>query len=171
MVCVLAGFLLAIGLMSQAKQSRAENEAIYDVTAQSLAPGLKSLLILEDDPDFSEMLRLFLEDNSFKVTCVANGVEGLRQVLSNDFDIIICDLVMPNLPGDMFYRAVERTKKRLCKRFVFITGHRSEPKWHEFLSKVGGPVLEKPFKMADLVSTIQTLLTENALQSSDEDAK
>jgi DNA-binding response OmpR family regulator len=156
--------------MSRVKETSAQDEAVYDLTAQSLAPGVKSMLILEDDPDFSEMLRLFLQDSSFKVTCVANGVDGLRQVMNNDFDVIVCDLVMPNLPGDMFYRAVERTKKRLCKRFVFITGHRSEPKWHEFLSKIGGPVLEKPFKMADLVSTIQTLLTENALQSPDGDS-
>jgi DNA-binding response OmpR family regulator len=153
--------------MAPTKQKTGEIETVYDVTAQSIAPGLKSLLILEDDPALSEMLRLFLEAHSFKVTCVANGVEGLRQVMSTDFDIIACDLVMPNLPGDMFYLAVERTKKHLCKRFVFMTGHKTEPKWHAFLSKVGGPVLEKPFAMSDLLSVMQTVLTENALRSPD----
>jgi len=156
--------------MAQTKQTKGETEIVYDLTAQSLAPGVKSLLILEDDHDFAEMLRLFLEDHSFKVTCVANGVEGLRQIMGHDFDIILCDLVMPNLPGDMFYLAVERTKKLLCKRFVFMTGHRSDPKWHGFLSKVGGPVVEKPFAMTDLLSTIQTALTENALTSPDPDS-
>lgn len=153
---------------TRVKQSNAQSEAVYDLTAQILPPRVRSLLILEDEQAFSQMLALFLEDHSFKVTCVSNGVEGLRQVMSNDFDIIVCDLVMPNLPGDMFYRAVERTKKELCKKFVFITGYRSDPKWHAFLSKVGGPVLEKPFEMSDLLSTIQTLLTENALQAPDE---
>lgn len=156
--------------MAPTKQRKDEPEKVYDLTAQSLAPGPKSLLILEDDLAFSEMLRLFLEDHSFKVTCVANGVEGLRQVMSTDFDIIVCDLVMPNLPGDMFYLAVERTKKYLCKRFVFMTGHKTELKWHAFLSKIDGPVMEKPFAMADLVSVIQTVLTENALKSPDTDS-
>lgn len=145
-------------------QSRANpNEKIHDLTEQSVVPGVKSVLILEDDPAFSEVLRIFLESHSLKVTCVVNGVDGLRHVLASDYDIILCDLVMPNLPGDMFYLAVERTKKHLCKRFVFMTGHRSDPGWGGFLSKVAGPVLGKPFALTELLSTIQTVLTENAL--------
>ena len=141
-------------------------EKVHDLSEESIAPGVKSLLILEDDLTFGEMLRVFLESNSFKVTLVTDGVEGLRRVMSTDFDIILCDLVMPNVPGDMFYMAVERIKKYLCKRFVFMTGHKTDAKWTGFLSKVDGPVLGKPFTLPDLLSTIQSLLTENALNGS-----
>ena len=138
-------------------------EKVHDLTEESIAPGVKSLLMLEDDLAFADMLRVFLESNSFKVTLATDGVAGLHRVLTADFDIILCDLVMPNVPGDMFYVAVERTKKHLCKRFVFMTGYKTDPKWNGFLSKVGGPVMAKPFALADLLSTIQTVLTENAL--------
>jgi DNA-binding response OmpR family regulator len=152
--------------MSSLKQKTGPCEQVHDLTEQSIPPGVKSVLMLEDDLDFAEMVRLFLESYDYHVTCVSNGVDGLRQVMAKEFDIILCDLVMPTLPGDMFYLAVERTKKRLCKRFIFMTGHKTDPQWSGFLSKVTGPTLGKPFALAELLSTIQTVLTENALGDS-----
>lgn len=149
--------------MARQYQPSDPSEKIHDLTRESVGPGEKSVLILEDDCDFSSLLRVFLESESFRVTCVSSGVEGLHQVMNQDFDIILCDLVMPSVPGDMFYLAVERARKHLCKRFVFMTGHKSDPKWGGFLAKVTGPVMSKPFALADLLSTIQTVLTENAL--------
>ena len=71
---------------------------------------MKTVLMLEDDPHCTKLLREFLESHSFRVTCVTNGADGVRQILDQDFDILLCDLFMPHLPGDMFYKAVERTK-------------------------------------------------------------
>ena len=145
-------------------QQRADSiEKVHDLTQESIAPGVKSLLMLEDDLKLAEMIRVFLEAHLFKVTWVTDGVEGLRQVMTTDFDIILCDLVMPNVPGNMFYLAVKRIKKRLSDRFVFMTGYKADPNWNEFLAKVNGPVIGKPFALADLLSAIQTVLTENAL--------
>ena len=142
-------------------------EVVYDLTAQSISPGVRSVLILEDDLALAEIVRVFLEHHSYRVTCVASGVEGLRQILAKDFDIILCDLNMPNLPGDMFHLAVERARKHLCQRFIFMTGNASNPIWRRFLSKVSGPILEKPFCLKELVSAIQTLLTERALEDAE----
>ena len=149
--------------MSVWRQRTDSIEKVHDLTKESVAPGVKSLLMLEDDLALAGMLRVFLESHSFEVTWVTDGVEGLRRAMATDFEIILCDLVMPNVPGDMFYLAVERTKKHLCRRFIFMTGHKTDPKWNGFLSKVDGPVVAKPFAPADLLSTIQTVLTENAL--------
>jgi len=139
-------------------------EKVHDLTQESIAPGVKSLLMLEDDLKVAEMIRVFLEAHSFKVTWVTDGVEGLRHAMTTDFDIILCDLVMPNVPGNMFYLAVKRIKKHLCNRFVFMTGYKTDPNWNGFLSKMDCPVIGKPFALADLLSSIQTVLTENALK-------
>src|SRR5215813_2760786 len=116
-------------------------EVVYEMPRGSVAPRLKSVLMLEDDLALAEMIRVFLQSHSFRVTHVTNGAEGLRKILDNDFDIVLCDMVMPNLPGDMFYLAVERTKKHLCRRFVFMTGHHANPKYDEFIRQVKGPML------------------------------
>src|SRR5437016_3136085 len=118
----------------------------------------KKILLLEDDREFATMLRVYLEDEAFKVTEVENGVEGLRKVMAGDFDIILCDMLMPNLAGDMFYMAVERTKPQLAKRFIFMTGHRGDPKWDAFVRKIGGVMLFKPFELHVLLETIHLVL-------------
>jgi hypothetical protein len=61
----------------------------------------------------------------------------------------------------MFYLAVERTKPHLCKRFIFMTGHRGDPKIDEFIRRVKGLMLWKPFEMYMLTEAIQTVLKKN----------
>ena len=63
-------------------------------------------------------LKEALEIQGYVVTVASNGAEGLKKILATDFSIILCDTVMPNFPGDMFYLAVERVRPRLCQRFV-----------------------------------------------------
>lgn len=115
---------------------------------------IKSLLLLDDDVNLADTLKELLESHNFVVTVVRNGVEGLKEIMAMDFDVIMCDLMMPNMPGDMFYLAVERTKPHLCKRFVFITGHSENPKIAEFLGKVNGVILYKPVESEELVRAV-----------------
>lgn len=137
-------------------------EVVYEMPREPVKPRFKSVLMLEDDLALAEMIRVFLDSNYYRVTHVTNGADGLRKILDHDFDILLCDMVMPNLPGDMFYLAVERTKKHLCSRFVFMTGHQANPKYDEFIRKVKGPMLWKPFLMADLLSMLERTMEKNS---------
>lgn len=114
----------------------------------------KKVLLLEDDPAFKEIMSDFLDETGFKVVAVQNGVEGVHQVLASDFEVILCDMMMPTLPGDMFFRAVERMRPHLCERFVFMTGHRNNTKVNDFISNVNGTILTKPFHVDDLLEMI-----------------
>jgi two-component system cell cycle sensor histidine kinase/response regulator CckA len=94
---------------------------------------------------------------AYRVTVVPTGVEGMQQILASDFDAIVCDMVMPNFPGDMFYLAVQRARPHLCKRFVFMTGHHDNPKIAQFIQEVRGMVLWKPFEMRQLFDALETV--------------
>jgi len=96
----------------------------------------------------------FLSESGFEVVAVQNGVEGVHQVLASDFEVILCDMMMPTLPGDMFFRAVERMRPHLCDRFVFMTGHRGNVKVNEFIDNVNGTILTKPFHVDDVLEMI-----------------
>jgi CheY-like chemotaxis protein len=117
-----------------------------------------SLLLLEDNEDLADSLREFLELYSCSTVHVTNGVDGLRKIMVTDFDAILCDMVMPQFPGDMFYRAVQRVKPSLCERFVFMTGHRADPKWDAFIRQIDGLILWKPFQIHELVGALQAVL-------------
>lgn len=118
----------------------------------------QSILLLEDDLPLAEMLRSSLESNGFIVETVENGADGIRKILEKEFNLIICDMVMPHLPGDMFYTAVSRINPDLCRRFIFMTGFTADPKYDAFIRKVNGTMLWKPFPVSDLLNVIKIKL-------------
>jgi DNA-binding response OmpR family regulator len=123
---------------------------------------IKSILLLDDDVDLADTLKKLLESHNFLVTTVGNGVEGVREIMRFDFDLIMCDMMMPHMPGDMFYFAVERTKPHLCPRFIFITGFPDKPEVVHFLSGLqDAVVLHKPVSNDELVRTISFVLKRN----------
>lgn len=126
---------------------------------------IKSILLLDDDEELADTLKLLLESRDFVVTTVNDGADGLREVLSLDFDVIICDLMMPTIPGDMFYLAVKKLKPLLAERFLFVTGHAGNPKVDSFLKNIDGLVVFKPVLADDLLRMISLVLqrTQKAL--------
>lgn len=122
---------------------------------------IRSVLLLDNDRELALTLRELLEARNFVVTTVENGVDGLREVINLDFDVIICDLMMPQMPGDMFYLAVQRAKPHLCKRFIFITGFSGNPRVERFLSRAEGISLNKPIGIEDLVQAISYVIKQS----------
>lgn len=125
----------------------------------------RKILLVEDDPAFQEIMKDFLTENGYDVVAVNNGVEGVHKVLASDFEVILCDMMMPTLPGDMFYRAVERIRPHLCSRFVFMTGHRGNQKVNEFIQAVRGTILTKPFHIDDLLELIAFVQVRMAIEA------
>ena len=128
-------------------------------------PACKKVLLLEDDPTFKELMATFLRESGYEVVAVNNGVEGVHQILASEFEVILCDMMMPTLPGDMFFRAVERMRPHLCDRFIFMTGHSGNPKVNDFISTVRGSVLTKPFQVDDLLEMIAFIQVRSAVRA------
>ena len=141
--------------MSDKTKSTGFGEKTHDLDQVAQWAGRRKVLIVDDDVAFADVIRTNLEQAGYKVEVAADGVQGIKKVMVEDFTAILCDMVMPNLAGDMFYVAVERVKPHLCKRVVFITGHRGDKKIDEFIRKVHGIVLWKPFQPHVLIETIQ----------------
>ena len=124
--------------------------------------GFKKVLLLEDDRHFSTFLQELLTFRNYKVTAVPNGVDGVREILKADFDVIICDMLMPTMPGDMFYLAVKRTKPHLCERFIFITGNSANERIRDFIQQTNGVLLAKPFRVDDLTAALKKIESTTA---------
>jgi len=150
--------LTAVRLASQLPRPRVEvAEAQPETTSSETKPRFETVLIVEGDPQFSEHLHSFLESQSFYVTCVSDATEALRQMASTDFDLILTEMVLPGHSGEDFYNEVERVTPELCRRFIFMTGHEAERRTDNFIRRSGAPMLWKPFTLADLLSTVQTV--------------
>lgn len=114
----------------------------------------KHLLVVEDNAELARIYRELFQAHGYEVSLAGNGVSGLKFILDNPVDAIICDLSMPQLEGDMFHMTVQRVRPELGGRFVFLTGNSDNPKYAEFLEKVTCPVLYKPVAVDKLLETL-----------------
>ncbi len=137
---------------TQAKMPGVEKPPEY-----AFRPSQRALL-LEDRDDFREVLQDYLISRSFQVTSVSSGVEGLREILKDPFDLIICDMMMPELGGEMFYWAVTRMRPAAGPRFIFFTGHQNDPRMKFFFERAKATVLFKPFKLDALDAAIREVV-------------
>ncbi len=136
-----------------------ENPPVDEVTpapetAGGAIVGRGRVLLLDDDAAFEGIIEDFLVENGFTVVAVQNGREGIEAVMGGDFALVLCDMSMPTMPGDMFYRAVERIRPDLCERFIFMTGYRGDASKSDFIKSINGYVLPKPFHLQDLLDSI-----------------
>ena len=151
--------------MRRLRRRTPENHEIKTLTidaekygeATPSGPALR-VLLLDDREDFRNVLRDYLLDRSYQITSVNSGVEGLREVMNGAFDLILCDMMMPRMGGEMFYWAVTRVRPGTRQRFIFFTGHRNNPALEDFFRKINATVLFKPFPLARLDSTIRDVL-------------
>ena len=123
-----------------------------------MAGSAGKVLLLDDREDFREVLRDHLVSRFYEVTSVPSGVEGVREISKCAFDLIICDMMMPQMGGEMFYWAVTRLRPATARRFLFFTGHRNQPDIEFFFNRVKATVLLKPFNLSELDSTIRDIL-------------
>jgi CheY-like chemotaxis protein len=118
----------------------------------------RKVLLLEDRDDFQEVIRDYLISCSYDVISVNSGIDGLREIMNKGgFDLILCDMMMPQMGGEMFYWAVTRVRPATRERFIFFTGHKNNPRIEFFFRRVNATVLYKPFKLSVLDSAIRDI--------------
>ena len=119
---------------------------------------MTSILLIDDGVGLRAESQALMDAPDFVVTPARNGAEAVREVLETDFDVIICNMEMSQMPGEMFYRAVERVKPALCKRFIFIADAATTRRAEDFIENVEGLLLFKPVKISHLMRMV-TLAT------------
>jgi CheY-like chemotaxis protein len=130
---------------------------------------INTILVVDDDVELAMMYQELLGTEGFKVETAPNGVDALKFIMSDTADAIICDIMMPHMPGDMFYVAVERVRPELCNRFIFVTSYEGNPKIESFFKTNNSIVLYKPVTLGKLMGTLnvlnQRILTEETKNS------
>jgi DNA-binding response OmpR family regulator len=119
---------------------------------------LKAILLVDDDKQLAHALQWILADENFLVDMAFDGEEALLKVKINEYDAVICDLMMPRLRGDEFYLRAKEMRPTLEDRFIFITGFAADPKIALFLTKHDVKYLVKPFPVQGLIDCVKELL-------------
>jgi len=114
------------------------------VSGASPRPPGKRVLVVDDELPLARALKLVLRHH--EVTTVHDGREAYALLESGqDFDVILCDLMMFGMTGAELYRRITALRSELASRFIFMTGGTFTEQSHAFLESSGNPVLRKPF--------------------------
>ncbi len=122
------------------------------------ATEFKAVLLVDDDKQLAVALQWILADENFFVDVAYDGEEALLKVTANDYDAIICDMMMPRVRGDEFYLKAKEMKPELTDRFIFITGFAADPQLNLFLTRNDVKYLIKPFPVQGLINCVRQLL-------------
>jgi DNA-binding response OmpR family regulator len=114
-----------------------------------------SILIVEDDPSIRRLVRTVLLRQGYKVEIAADGMEALSKLGLADYDVIILDLMMPNLDGFSFLIAMSRSTPERLKR-VIITSAASPAMISDRLRGIPYDLLPKPFDIHELITRVRS---------------
>lgn len=121
----------------------------------------KSILIIDDDNKLNELLQEYLGKNNFITTAVENPKDGLVKLKNNYFDLIILDVMLPEMDG---FETVKQIRKDHETPIVMLTAR------GEVTDKVVGlelgadDYLPKPFEPRELLARIQSVLRRSELK-------
>ena len=116
------------------------------------------VLVVDDEPGLRQSLGLLLSDAGYEVVSESDSRRALERALAEPFDLILCDVRMPELDGPSLYRLLAQQQPQLCRRFIFLTGDTLEPATQAFLAQSGAPCLPKPFTSAEARRAIRRVL-------------
>jgi two-component system, cell cycle sensor histidine kinase and response regulator CckA len=129
----------------------------------SLAPAATPLrrarvLVIDDEPLVGKLVARLLE-KAHDVTVTESGRQALGLIESGtEFDVVFCDLMMPEMTGMAVYEAVLARAPKLAARFVFMTGGAFTASARDFLEQVAQQHVEKPFRGAAIEDAIRRVL-------------
>ena len=114
--------------------------------------------MIDDEPSVASALALLLSKDGYSVDTADNGALALTLLQSHRYDVLLCDLLMPELDGKGFYAALTEQYGSLRQRVIFLTGDTLSGDSTVFLQQCGQPWLPKPCTAAAVRSAIQQML-------------
>ena len=121
----------------------------------------KQILVVDDDELTVKLLRKVLEAWDARVEVAQNGKEALAKLASGNFDLMVCDIRMPEMTGQELFRHIQDNAYLPPQRILFLTGEKSSAV-KQFLDNSGCYYLYKPLQFLDFSSQVQALLSGEA---------
>ena len=131
----------------------------------------KKILIIEDDADIRNLIRLNLTREGYDVASAEDGEEGLRLARKDQFDLMILDLMLPNMNGLDVCRAVRADEKMRGTGILIVTAKDDEADIVTGLELGADDYLVKPFNVRVLTARVRAVLRRQSGLPAHEDDK
>lgn len=138
-------------------QVQALPEAVAKPVTTEIPHGSETLLVVEDEPAFRNLLQDGLRSRGYRVLVAPNGVEALKtaQEHADSIRLLITDVIMPQMSGPELVRSLRKIRSNI--RVLYISGY-SDDKLGDLSSSDSLGLIQKPFYIDDLVRHVQRIL-------------
>jgi signal transduction histidine kinase len=106
------------------------------------------VLVIDDEEAILSIIGEVLGEHT--VTLAQSGQRGLEHLIKEDYDLVLCDLMMPGISGVKVFERSVREKPDLADRFIFMTGGTISPAVRDFIEQRQSEWLSKPFRPREL---------------------
>jgi len=118
---------------------------------------MKKILIIEDDTAIAEIERDFLEIEGFEVTIVTDGLEGCKKAKTEKYDLILLDLMLPNMNGIDICRSI---RGDIDIPIIMVTAKGEDTDKVRGLGLGADDYIAKPFSPTELVARVKANLAQ-----------
>lgn len=126
----------------------------------------RKILLADDDPDVIEVVSIILEDEGYEIVTARDGAEALEKIRSQDPDLVVLDLLMPNVDGFGVFAALREPAYERWSQIpvIVLTSVREEVSRRRYELETGkrmgyAAYLEKPADPDELLETVASLLS------------
>lgn len=128
------------------------------LTTSSIAGGIETILVAEDEPDLRELTRIFLESYGYKVLEAGSAEEAIR--VADEFhqpiQLLLTDVIMPGMSGRQLAEKIQSQNPNT--KIVYMTGYTDDMIVQHKVLEPGVQLLQKPFTKAELALKVRSTL-------------
>jgi len=117
---------------------------------------MKKIILIEDETSVVSFIKKGLQENGYEISVAFDGVTGAKLVKENDFDLVILDIMLPEMNGLEVCKEIRKTNTHVP--ILFLTALGTSENIVLGLESGGDDYLVKPFKFIELVARVKSLL-------------
>ena len=138
-------------------------QAMEGMNAKGLSVGMSKILIVDDDPHIRQLAAVFLKDEGYDIIQASDGVEALTKLETTKVDLVVLDIMMPNMDG---WELCRQLRESYDMPLLMLTAKaETNDKVHGF--QLGtDDYLVKPFEPMELVVRVKALLKRYKIAAS-----
>lgn len=135
-------------------------ETLASLSRMAARAGARALVI-DDEASIAAMLCRVLSRAGISVEAAHSGRSALERLVAGEYDVVVCDLRMPDVSGQQLYEQVSASLPHIARRMIFLTGDIGSDASFAFLRSTGCRYIAKPFELRDVIVAVDALLAES----------
>ncbi|MFH1521905.1 MAG: response regulator [archaeon] len=113
----------------------------------------KRILVVDDKKSIRNLVQIFLSHQGYEIITASDGVNGIREFNRGGIDLVLTDIIMPNMDGIQLYYEIRKINSR-CPIYI-MSGYTDNIELQELINN-GVKYLKKPFKLEKLAEMVRS---------------